>query len=278
MNRRDLHEQALGEYFDQFLCNDDAVPLREYLIQKSHLPGPRGNLELAEAFAQRAENHAEDNPDCMWNLCLTFAQLSAAEAPTNDPQEFIAFCGTRGLAAVGAVWASYFEEALSRLFDLSHDPRWRVREAVAMAIQRLIEVRPERTLGTLADWIQDEDWLAMRAIAAGVAEPRLLKEASIVEQALRLHQVIVACMETSRERRSEEFKTLRKGLGYTFSVITSALPEEGFQVLRKLAASGDKDLLWIAENNLKKNRLVNHFPDEVARCNRLIGRKSSSKA
>lgn len=171
---------------------------------------------------------------------------------------------------MGAVCASYFEEALSRLFDLSHDPRWRVREAVAMAIQRLIEARPERTLSTLAGWIQDEDWLAMRAVAAGLAEPRLLKEASIAEQALKLHRAIVACIVASADRRSEEFKALRKGLGYTFSVITAALPEEGFQVLRKLTASGDKDLLWIAENNLKKNRLVKHFPDEVDRCQEVI--------
>lgn len=270
MNRRDLHAQALGEYFDQFLRNDDAAPLREYLVQRSHLPGPRGNLELAEAFTQTAENCAEENPDRTWDLCLTFAQLSADEAPTNDPQEFITFCGARGLAAVAAVFASYFDEALSRLFDLSHDPRWRVREAVAMAIQRLIEARPERTLGTLAGWIQDDDWLAMRAVAAGVAEPRLLKEAAIAKQALQLHDTIMACIVASADRRSEEFKALRKGLGYTFSVIAAALPEEGFQALRKLTASEDKDLLWIAKNNLKKNRLAKHFPDEVDRCQEVI--------
>lgn len=228
MNKRDLHARALAEYFDQFLCNDDAAPLREYLVQRSHLPGPRANLELADAFAQTAEHCAEENPDCIWDLCLTFAQLSADEAPTNYPKEFVAFCGTRGLAAVGAVCASYFEEALSRLFDLSHDPRWRVREAVAMAIQRLIEARPERTLSTLAGWIQDDDWLVMRAVAAGVAEPELLKDESISEQALKLHRAIVACIVASADRRSEEFKALRKGLGYTFSVITAALPEEGF--------------------------------------------------
>jgi len=270
MNQRDLHAQALGEHFGQFLCNGDAAPLREYLVQRSRLPGPRGNLELAGAFAQRAESSAEDNPDCIWDLCLTFAQLSADEAPTNDPQEFIAFCGVRGLAAVGAVCASYFEEALSRLFDLSHDPRWRVREAVAMAIQRLVEADFNRVLSALEGWIQDEDWLAMRAVATGVAEPRVLREAAIAKQAFKLHQAIVACIVASADRRSEEFKAMRKGLGYTFSVIAAALPQKGFQVLRKLATSGDKDLLWIAEKNLKKSRLVKHFPDEVDRCQEVI--------
>jgi len=206
----------------------------------------------------------------MWNLCLTFAQLPADEAPTNDPQEFIAFCGARGLAAVGAVCVSYFEEALSRLFDFSHDPRWRVREAVAMAIQGLIKAGPERTLSTLEDWIQNGDWLAMRAVAAGVAEPRLLKEAAIAKEALEVHRAIVACIVGSADRRSEEFKAMSKGLGYTFSVITAALLQKGFQVLRKLTASGDRDLLWIVKNNLKKNRLVKHFPDEVDRCQEVI--------
>ena len=120
------------------------------------------------------------------------------------------------MATVAAVCASYFEKALSRLFDLPHDPRWRVREAVAMAIQRLIEARPKRALSTLEGWIQNDDWLAMRAVAAGVAEPRLAKEQAIAEQALKLHRAIVACIVASADRRSEEFKAFY--LGQTLGV------------------------------------------------------------
>ena len=61
------------------------------------------------------------------------------------------------------------------------------------------------------------------------------------------------------ERRSEELKALRKGLGYCWSVAVAAAPEVGrpaFEALvERAAASGDRDLLWIAHENLRKRRL-----------------------
>jgi hypothetical protein len=33
--------------------------------------------------------------------------------------------------------------------------------------------------------------------------------------------------------------------------------------LRELAKSGDSDIRWIVNENLKKNRLIKNFPDEV---------------
>ncbi len=277
MKKKDHYKQTLAELFEGFLRLGDGAVIREYLVSNSNLPGPRGNLELAGAFAEMVETYAKNAPQRVWDLCLMFSQVSADEAPTNDPKGFVAFCGTRGLGAVGACVPSYFDEALANLFELAHDPRWRVREAVAMAIQRLVEVDSNRVLSALEGWIQDEDWLAMRAVTAGLAEPWLLKDDSIVEKALELHQDVVACIAASSDRRSEAFKALRKGLGYTFSVLTAALLEQGFQALQKLATSGDKDLLWIARSNLKKNRLVKYFPDEVTRCLEVLDRDTSSK-
>ena len=52
--------------------------------------------------------------------------------------------------------------------------------------------------------------------------------------------------------------------------MTAALPRQGFPALRELAGSEDEDLLWIAKENLRKNRLVKAFPDGVAECQRLL--------
>jgi hypothetical protein len=57
---------------------------------------------------------------------------------------------------------------------------------------------------------------------------------------------------------------LRKPLGYTPSVVVQSVPEEGFEFLAQLADSQDSDVLWIVRENLKKNRLVKNFPDQVA--------------
>ena len=74
---------------------------------------------------------------------------------------------------------------------------------------------------------------------------------------------------SKKERHSQEllplFETLRKALGYTVSVVVQALPDAGFAWLAQLAGSPDRDVLWIARQNLNKSRLVRESPDQVAR-------------
>ena len=72
-------------------------------------------------------------------------------------------------------------------------------------------------------------------------------------------------------RKSEPFRILRQGLGYTISVVVCAIPKQGFEFLRQLIHSGDKDLMWIARENLKKNRLLKNFPQEVALLTKQLG-------
>ena len=55
----------------------------EYLLQESRLPGPRANLELAHVVAEAGD----------WALFQRYLDFDADKAPTNTPQEFLAFCG-----------------------------------------------------------------------------------------------------------------------------------------------------------------------------------------
>ena len=63
-----------------------------FLLQESGLPGPRGNLELAQAVA-------EEGDAALFKRYLSFG---AEQAPTNSPQEFLAFCGVVGLGKQAA--------------------------------------------------------------------------------------------------------------------------------------------------------------------------------
>ena len=81
MSRIDTYRQALRSI-------DDWEP---YLLAESGLPGPRGNIELAQAVADEG-----DEP-----LFLHLLSFDATSAPTNTPQEFLAFCGVVGL---GRLW------------------------------------------------------------------------------------------------------------------------------------------------------------------------------
>jgi len=269
MSRKEGYKETLTDLIGEALKTGNEENLTKYLTSNSNLPGPRGNLELAEAFADVVAAYAGREPEKLWRLCLKLAQFSLIEAPVNNPKEFLVFCGTRGIGSLGASQA-FFPKAISRLKELAADPRWRTREGVAMAIQGMIEKQPQQTLSELAKWIETDNWLVMRAVAAGVAEPPLLRDAQTAKSAFELHKQIFAKIAVAKERKSDEFKTLKQGLGYSLSVVVCAVPREGFEYMRQLAGTQDVDILWIVKENLKKNRLLKSFPEEVASTKRLL--------
>src|SRR4030042_523256 len=269
MSRKEGYKEHLTDLIDEALKTDNEENLRKFLSSNSSLPGPRGNLELAEAFADIVKDYAEKEPEKLWNLCLKLTQFSLIEAPVNNPKEFLVFCGARGIGALGSS-QRFFQKAMSRLKELANDPRWRTREGVAMALQSMIETQPQKTLNEIAEWIESDSWLAVRAVAAGVAEPALLKDEQTAKSAFELHKQIFAKIAAARERKSSEFKTLKQGLGYSLSVVICAVSREGFEYMRQLAEQGDADILWIVKENLKKNRLLKNFPEEVASMKKLL--------
>lgn len=250
MAARDAHSAredpltGVGEYAGALRELEDAEP---YLLEHSGLPGPRGNLELARAAAD-VRPAAE---------LRRWASLDSAEAPTGGAEEFLAFCGVVGL---GRLLAEGDAEALIELRGHAGDERWRVREAVAMALQRWGSDEFDALAAAMADWA-DGSWLERRAAAAALCEPALLTNPLRVEATLDVLEAVTAAVVTagSAERRSEAFRAFRKGLGYCWSVAVAAAPETGWPafeaVVERAAASGDRDLRWIARENLRKRRL-----------------------
>jgi hypothetical protein len=269
-SKKESYKQELTSFLDDFLKTCDEKKLTQYLVSNSNLPGPRGNLELAMAFVEAIEVYSPRELEKLWKLCLELSEIPAGEAPTNNPKEFLTFCGTCGIGAIASVSPMFFEKALVLLRKLADDPRWRTREAIAMGIQKLLTKQSQKTLTTLENWITDNEWLAMRAVAAGVAEPPILKDYETARGALELHKKIFCRILFSRERKSKTFKAMRKGLGYTLSVVVCATPKEGFALMQQLAGLQDADILWIIKQNLKKNRLIKNFPDDVSSITELL--------
>jgi hypothetical protein len=228
----------------------------EYLRAESNLPGPRGNLELAHAAADLGDRERFEH----------FLTFDPQRAPVNSPDEFLAFCGVEGL---GRLIAEGQSDLWPVLRNYASDPRWRIREAVAMALQRVGQVDMDLLLEKLQAWVTG-DWLEMRAAAAGLAEPVLLQEEKHILRALEILDRITAAVESAQER-DENFKTLCKGLGYCWSVVVAALPTQGKQSMEKWLSSTDKDVRHIMKENLKKNRLVRMDKDWVAACLAQLG-------
>lgn len=277
MSKKEDHKRDLSKLLAVFLENGDDEKIERYLAANSNLPGQRANLELAEAFAEAAEDYSKEDPEKIWNLCSRLTEIASDEAPANSPREFLPFCGAYSVGAIGSVHPRFFKKSLSRLRKIADDPRWRMREAVAKGVQKLLGRENEKTLKELEAWIEDNEWLAMRAVAAGVAEPVLLKSNRTAKKALTLHKEIFEKILATKERKSLEFKTLKKGLGYTLSVVVHAIPREGFRYMRQLADSRDNDILTITRENLRKNRLVKNFPEEVVWIQKLLHAKTMGK-
>jgi len=223
----------------------------DYLRAESNLPGPRGNLELAHAAADLEDRKRVKH----------FLSFTPQRAPVNTPDEFLAFCGVEGL---GKLITEGQTDLWPTLRAHASDPRWRIREAVAMALQRVGRNDMDLLLDIVEDWAKG-NWLEMRAAAAGLAEPSLLREEKHILRVLDILNQITSAVESAREH-DEDFKTLCKGLSYCWSVVVAALPVQGKHFMEHWLSSVDKDVRQIMKENLKKKRLVKMDKTWVEAC------------
>jgi hypothetical protein len=212
-----------------------------YLLQESGLPGPRGNLELAQAVADEGDRTLFDH----------FLTYTPDLAPVNDPHEFLAFCGVVGL---GRLLAEGDKDLLKALRTYASDPRWRLREAVAMALQRLGRVDMPALLAAMEIWSRGT-WLEKRAAAAALAEPVLLHDPRNALRALQILDRITISMENSSDSNTGPYKVLQKGMSYCWSVVVAAVPAAGKPLIEKWLASSDPVIRRVMLENLKKKRL-----------------------
>jgi hypothetical protein len=213
-----------------------------FLMQESRLPGPRANLELA--YAAGLEGTEEQ--------FLRWASLDPEEAPANTPEEFLAVCGVLGLGYLAARGEG---EYFSLLRDRASDPRWRIREAVALGLQKYAQASMEQLLVMMEDWSKGTP-LERRAVVATLCEPGLLVDQRYSKRIIDIIDEITASILGEEDRRSDEFKVLRKGLAYGWSVFVAAQPSMGKPSMGAWIDSQDPDIRWIMKQNLKKKRLA----------------------
>ncbi len=213
-----------------------------FLLRESGLPGPRGNLELAAAFADVAEER----------LVKRYVSINPVEAPENSPRVFLTFCGVVGL---GTLVNKGKVEYLQQLRHYASDSRWRIREAVAMALQRIGDVDICFLLQEMKEWSKGNPFEKRAAIAA-LCEPRLLTSEDVLDSVLGILDDVTSSIIDSKDEKSEAFKVLKKGLAYCWSVAVAAYPAEGKNLIERWVKSKDKNVIWIMKENLKRNRLL----------------------
>ena len=204
-----------------------------YLKKHSGLPGPRANLELVHAVGDEAD------ADRLWRLSAS-------------TDEFLALCGTAGLGKVALMEP---DTVMTWLRELASDGRWRVREGVALALQRIGRENMPRLLADMQVWAQDGPFV-QRAVVAGLCEPALIKDRGHAVQVLMILDRVTSSLAATEHRRDEGFRVLRLALGYGWSVAAAAAPENAWPYFEKWLQSKDRDVAWVMKANLEKARMA----------------------
>ena len=204
----------------------------EYLDQNSGLPGPRANLTLAAVVAELAD-------------------ADLAEQLLASTDEYRAMCG-----AIALAMRATDSLTQSRIRELARDTRWRVREAVAIGLQRLGDEDLGPVTAIVEEWSTADDFLVQRAAVATLCEPRLLRSPQAAAAAIDACNAATASVGAApaAARKDPAFRVLRQALGYCWSVAVAADPEPGLRAFRSLDES-DPDIAWIVASNLTKKRL-----------------------
>jgi hypothetical protein len=239
MSRRELEAAA-------FL----AAPDRDaYLRAHSGLPGPRGNLELID-IASAASDRAD---------LERWAALGPETAPENTSEVFLACVGIVG---VGRLVAAGDRSLLAVLRGSANDPRWRAREAVAMALQAWGDVDADALVAEMEHWAGGSP-LEGRAAMAALCEPRLLRDPRTIARTLAILDRLTASVRDAVNGRADDVRVLRQALGYGWSVAAAADITIGLPALERWLPDSNDDVRWIVRQNLTKARLARVAPGWV---------------
>ena len=210
------------------------------LLKNSGLPGPRGNLELLYSFSKKV-TPAEVKE------CFSYYR----DDLTNSPEEFVVMCGIVGYCILNN---GQIQKTLEKVRKYASHTSWRIREAVAIGIQEMAGDNLGEIVQMLKNWTGGND-LEKRAVVAALCEPKLLKDKTIVKKVIEMLGKVTEEFNDSTGKLTENQKSLRKSLGYGWSVVIVSLPNEGKKAFEKIAESGNAHIRWIVKENLRKNRL-----------------------
>lgn len=242
----------------------DRTALEVYLIQGSGIPVPRTNLDLAAAVADAFGAKAAE--PSAWERAVSWSSIDASLAPANSPSEFLPYCAVQGMGAMrGGINADVVQVLTATIGRAASDDRWRLRDASAMALQRVGEGNLALLRNVCETWMQGDSPLQMRAVSVALAHPPLLANPelglfalSAMDRAMDLYAA-----QPRSTRALEPWLVLRKALEFVPSVCVAALPRDGFAMLQRWASSSDPDVRKLVVANARKTRLAGKFADDV---------------
>lgn len=212
-------------------CAGHPENLRELLLRRSGLPGPRPNFKLAVSVARLLASHGDSGRQLLRDM----RQLALDQAPVASAHTVFPMVGVLGLGVVASSAKSPSERCkhITRLRSFADDERREIRDAVVMGLEMCFSNDTEGTLGCLDSWsqgyfpaVQMLRAMCTQAFIGQLRSPQVAFER--IEQAFSLAQTAPRSHQRSQGYRAlvNQLITTLVALGKRFSDDTSAWIEQ----------------------------------------------------
>ncbi len=240
--------------------------LFDLLARGSHLPGPRMNEPLAEAFAAACRSRGP-KADA---VALALARLSAIEAPGATALEFLPVCGLYAIGARAFADETAREALMAELHSHADDSRFRARDAVVQALVRVGGAAGDALAANVASWMDGYFHAAavVRALSSDAWLGSLHDSAAVVA---RLDQAFSLAFDAPRAAaRWPGHKELLAAVERGVPIIAAHFGVPVFDMLVRWAATPESVLRELVARVITTRKLVSRFGADVTRVQRAI--------
>jgi hypothetical protein len=237
----------------------------------SGLPGPRVNLPLAVDFAQAS---ARLGPK-VDTLAYAMANLPPDEARGASTKEFLSVCGVLavGARATSARESAVRDRALVLLEERADDPRFRVRDAVPLALAMLGSKMEDDLAERVESWM--DRYFHAAAVLRALAEPSWLETFPAESYAAPINLLHDAFLLAEGAPRSAARYPGHKALVDALGAAPKALAKRfGMPMFDRLAIWAENvkmpELREVILANLDDSQLKKPFANEIRRIKGLV--------
>jgi hypothetical protein len=240
--------------------------LFDLLKRGSRLPGTRANDELADAFAHacRARGRPADA------VALAMARLTADEAPGATALEFLPVCGVTAVGARAAFDETVRTQLLAELHEHADDLRFRVRDAVVLALAQVGAACGAPLVDDVRPWM--DGYFHAAAVLKAIVQQGWLTR-------LHAHEAVVARFDDAftlardAPRAAARYpgrKALVDALATSPAIAAARFGVPIFDMLTRWAATPDPELRAVVETLCASRTLAGRFGAEVERVRRAL--------
>lgn len=250
---------ALVEALDRALAGD-LTTLSKELRRASGLPGKHANLKVAWAFANECAARGA-RADA---LVTRLATLSADEAPGATDYEFLPICGVLAAGERAVTDAKARARFLKVLHGAADDLRFRVREAVPLALARIGEVFGDGLLAECARWT--DGYFHAAALLLSFREGEWLGSAHDTDALLaRVDEAFQLARDASRAAaRYPGYKALLDALYVAPALVALRVGPRAFSVFHPWVKTNEPSLREVVTRIVDHPKIAVRFPDEAA--------------